>query len=549
MKSKYIIIIFLLSTLLFLTSVHAYVLYCLTEGESLPPGCEDDPDIDCMYTCEHDLCQICTTDGGYPGVNPSHCNDFACTFLGEDGNDMEPPELTLISPINGETYGNKRVYVTLEVEPSARLEIKDNIHGGGWRILSNSDVTEYNRRKTFDEGINDVTIRAMRFNGHSDEENVVFYVDSRDPDIRKVYPYNEDYLNGEFSVEYTELNLDRVEFLYKGEEEGNWNVVEVPGCESGERVTCDIDVDLSPYEGQEVEYKFIVYDSANSDESGTYSGNVDTIAPIMTINTPFESGYDEKAVLFDLSSTEEVDFFYVDNNDERQRHKKLCNHVLTCNKEVRFRDGIWDINIYAVDPAENFDFENMVFFIDTKKPKVKKVLPRNGKWVNAEGSVSVEYDETNLNAISFFYGMGGDYNEIALENCPSGKKQTCSLNVDFSLYHGEEIDAYFVISDDYNSVSSRVVEWDVDTVIPQYVAGFDPASTTVDVDVVYFNLLATEDVDFLYKESDSDRYRNLCRNKDNCQKSKRFSSGSHTLDLMIIDDAENSHVEQFSFVI
>lgn len=549
MKHKLIILISLITILSF-SFAQAYILFCLGDGESLPPGCEDDPDQDCLYECDlpsgEGFCQICATDNGFPGVNPSNCNDLACSFLGGDSSpDVDPPNMTLTSPIDGETYGSKRVYVTLDVDPKAKIEIKDHIEGGGWRTITSSEVTHYNRPRTFDEGINDVTIRARRNNGLTAEERVVFYVDSKDPQIRKLYPYNEDYLNGEFSVEYTELNLREVEFQYKGTDETTWNVEEVLGCQSGDRETCDTTIDLSQYEGQDVDYKFVVYDSANFDESKIYTAAVDTVDPILTINTPFESGYNVKKILFDLSSSEEVDFFYIDNNDERNKHKRI-GKGLNVNKLMSFRDGQWDITIYAEDGAGNFDYENVIFFVDTKKPKIKKLLPRNRKWVNAEGLVTVEYDETNLaeDGIKVYYGPTGIENEVILQNCPNGKKQTCSINIDFSPYDGQTINAYATIDDGYNLVSSRVQEWNVDTTTPEFIDGFGVGSITVEGDIVTFDLKTTEEVDFLYKKASSDRYKNLCRGKDYCDRSKRFRDPG-TYDLMIIDDAENFYVGQF----
>ncbi|MEK6923063.1 MAG: hypothetical protein AABX08_04650 [Nanoarchaeota archaeon] len=545
-KSKIIFMIFLF-TVISLSSVDAYILYCLHRGESLPPGCEDDPNGDCMYTCRSDLCQICTTDNGVPGVNPRHCFDQACSFLNDDSRDQEAPVLTLHNPTDGETYGNKRVYLTLDVEPEGRIDIKDNINGGGWRTVTSGTVTSYNRKRTFQEGINDVSIRAVKSNGLNDEERVVFYVDSKDPMVVGITPSSNAFLNGDFSVEYTELNLRKVEFQYRGVREIDWNIIEVQGCQAGDRQTCDVNVDLSNYEGDEVEYRFVVYDSANSDESKVHTGRVDSVDPILTMATPFESGYDAKSVLFDLIASEEVKFYYRDNNDDNGRNKNLCNSGTLCNKLVNFRDGLWDLTIYAEDEAGGLDSERVIFAIDTKKPKAKKIIPTKNKWVNAEGLVSVEYDETDLQEINLYYGLNGNDRRIALEDCPSGKRQSCDVNVDFSEYNGEEITAYFTVSDNYNEVSSGIVNWKVDTEVPRYLDGFGASSTRIDGDVVNFDLKATEIGDFEYKEAGSDMYRNLCRNKIDCSKSKRFRPGHYTLDLMIVDAAGNSYVEQVSF--
>jgi len=216
-------LIFLISiiSILLASGINAYILYCLSDGESLPPDCDDNTDLNCRYTCDLSsgvgFCQICTTDSGIP-TRPSRCHDVgSCSFLGDTGDlDQDPPILTLINPVEGETYERSRVYVYIEVDAPSRLEMKNNLNGGAWQTVSSEYVTYYNRKRTFDEGINDYNFRAIKRNGLTDEESIVFYVDSILPDFRDSWPDDGEFANGQFTVEYTEENLDRIELKYKG---------------------------------------------------------------------------------------------------------------------------------------------------------------------------------------------------------------------------------------------------------------------------------------------------------------------------------------------
>ena len=163
--------------------------------------------------------------------------------------------------------------------------------------------------------------------------------------------------------------------------------------------------------------------------------------------------------------------------------------------------------------------------------------------MNEEGLVSVEYDELNLQEVRFFYGID-NYNEVVLNNCPSGKKQRCETFVDFSAFDGETISAYFVVKDNANEVMSKIMTWNVDVSEPE----FSQVVSNQNGNKMVFDLEATETADFLYKEAGTDLYKILCKNKTNqCIKEKTFTQGPHLLDLMAKDMAGNFDIEQISF--
>jgi len=545
-KMKKFIFILSLAILIVPFLVSANILYCLSEGESLPPGCKDNPDQECIYTCPATLCQICTTDNGFPGVNPATCFGQTCSLLDDDGNggipDTEPPVLTANEPVEDGYYSSRRVYFDIEVDARSRLEFKQ-VGDDRWDLLCDN-CDHYTRHERLDEGFNEIIIRAKKHkNNLITEVTRSFTVDSRLPDYRDSTPDDGEFANGNFEVEYTEENLDRIELKYKGSNEDSWNSLNVPGCEPGERITCSTELDISPYENGEMNYQFIVCDAASCDEGDIKTVRVDSTDPVMTVADFGASSFNTRKIPFNIEVDEEVDIFYIRNDDPKNKHKRLCRGCTEYKKEKRFKDGVWDITVYAEDEAGNFDSHNMFFTVDTKKPKIRKTEPRRG-WAN--GNFWIKYDETQVQGVSLYYG-NGDYQEAILNGCPSGKKQECSVDIDLSAYDGGEVDVYWVITDNFFSVSSRVRTLDVDVTDPV----FDKFEWSQDGNKINFDILVSEKVDVEYMDSarSKPRFRNLCRNKDECQRTKRFRDGEHTVILRAIDDAGNFVEKEINFVI
>ena len=87
-------------------SVSAYRLLCMVYGESIPDS------VSPLYTCWHDLCQICVDDLDRPAA-PYRCNGFgACEVFGGSGGgeiDRDPPDVIVTSPSNDQVFSSRAV--------------------------------------------------------------------------------------------------------------------------------------------------------------------------------------------------------------------------------------------------------------------------------------------------------------------------------------------------------------------------------------------------------------------------------------------------------
>jgi len=138
--------------------------------------------------------------------------------------------------------------------------------------------------------------------------------------------------------------------------------------EFGRNSECFFEVDLTGFDGQEIEYVVTVSDSLRSVSSRTTKVKVDLVSPELVVNMPENKtgleSYDGK-VPFNISVSEKVRLEYYDENASRPRWRRLC---VRCNEYgtdrsrfKRFKDGVHSLIVRAVDEAGNSDEERIVF--------------------------------------------------------------------------------------------------------------------------------------------------------------------------------------------
>jgi len=210
------------------------------------------------------------------------------------------------------------------------------------------------------EGDNNITIRATDGFGTVNEENISLFIDSREPRISRTLPRRNSVTNGTgFFVRYTEINLKDV-FV-------SWNPSEqLVSCNvPGKNQECTIDLDLTAFDGQEIEYWFNVSDDVRSVESRRTKIKVDTTKPNITINLPLNDSILDRRVQFNISVSEDVKLEYLDNTTSNPRFRRLCSNCDEYGESRKrtksFREGVHNLTIRATDKAGQTDVKAVSF--------------------------------------------------------------------------------------------------------------------------------------------------------------------------------------------
>jgi hypothetical protein len=537
-------------------SADSYELYCLGNGEQIDLASLCNPAMD-TRTGPINLCMHLLDNGKICPTLINTCNSLGLSCSGNTNTtiDSDPPELIINSPIEGEIYTSRSVFINIESSEISTIHYIDlNEMRRGWKQIC-SRCSSYSRDRTFSEGLNELMFRVKDSSSNDAYYNVSFLVDSKDPRLSSVEPRNG-FSDGEFFVRFTEINPDNLRIFYGntdiGMRERSININDY--CSNIEDdYECNFEIDLEDYDGREIQYYVEISDVAgNIDSSRVQLLDVDNTDPVIL---DFEYDIDGKYVTFILEIEE--DFFkevnYIDNSDRNPRERKLCSSLRDgiCEKRVSFKDGEHDIDIFVGDEAGNMVGINVDFFIDSKDPKIKKTEPRRGF---ASGTFWVEFQEANPVELILYYGnddLGENFALLDLEeDCNdingNNENQKCSIDVDLDSYDGGVVEYYFRLVDIAGGEDeSRRLELDVDTTNPV----FDLINWTIDrnrAEVVIS--LTEENLDELLYINENDlrpRERTFCTRLRNgmCEKRIRLNEGNNRLNFMAYDDAGNAAAE------
>jgi len=212
-----------------------------------------------------------------------------------------------------------------------------------WTTLC-TNCYSYNKSKTFNEGNNNITIS---FNSETILNEILFFVDSIDPNIDKTYPKSRSYINkSSFIINYTEDNLKEISLYINGNK-----ILTKADCPKGKKQGCVFTPNINSYNNQKISYYFTVEDAAgNIDITKPIEINVDMTNPIIT-----KSNYDKTSMYFDIVVSENVDLKYHDSNSRSSSWVTLCRNCSTYNKKKSFNKDTSSIIIKAIDKAGNFD--------------------------------------------------------------------------------------------------------------------------------------------------------------------------------------------------
>jgi len=289
MKQK-ILLIFLIGLLIagiaVVSAASGYFNLCLNRGETVFFS-QCNPLMPDQF-CSSDSCNHCVyigSKGFYCPASINKCNALGGTCNSLDGNnngggtiERIPPEIIgSCTPENNKIYASRYQYV--KISATKEVDWYYQLNGNTkWKRLCR-DTTLCNKKIRFDEGFNELKIRAIDDAAMYDEKTISFRVDSKKPRIYRTYP-RRGFASGTFDVQFKELNPESLVLNYGGKEK---DVDLVNDCNLDRRgkTFCSVFVDdLDELHGQRISYNFVLKDIAGSTvvSKRTFL-QVDTVAP------------------------------------------------------------------------------------------------------------------------------------------------------------------------------------------------------------------------------------------------------------------------------
>ncbi|MBI2005635.1 MAG: hypothetical protein HYS80_02630, partial [Candidatus Aenigmarchaeota archaeon] len=174
------------------------------------------------------------------------------------------------------------------------------------------------------------------------------------------------------------------------------------------------------------------------------SGGIDLTPPTINLYSPVQGvTYNSRSVLLNLTTSEPSTLSLQDNLNSQRGFSTFCSN---CDKSYsrlrRFNEGFNNITIQAEDNNGNSGFKTVYFYIDSQKPSIRDTQPDDGDFVSGT-LFTVEYSEDNLQSIVLHYGVNANDNQVNLPNCPSGRNQECSIDVNLNAFNNQVIQYYF----------------------------------------------------------------------------------------------------------
>lgn len=268
-----------------------------------------------------------------------------------------PGGIDVYSPVQDALYLDRMVPINLTMSTEVlRFEYFDNGDGPG-TLCRNCDEYGYSRlkRKPFDDGFRQMRIAAV-FDEGEVYHYVNFTVDTQEPRIIKTSP-SKGFATGIFEVEFKEINPVLLELNYGTSNPGiEKEEVDLESCiEEKGKTSCEIEVDLSEFDEEEISYWFYLEDIAgNNDTSKARKLNVDLSDPVINF---FNYSINKKSVtfLFNISEPNFADVSYIDLNSTNPKWKILCNKLKNgiCEKKKAFKTGNHSVELQVSDEAGN----------------------------------------------------------------------------------------------------------------------------------------------------------------------------------------------------
>lgn len=277
---------------------------------------------------------------------------------------------------------------------------------------------------------------------------------------------------------------------------------------------------------------------------------------VIKVGSPKDIVYFQKKVKFNISTGEVAKKIeYINLNDSNPRWKNIClscpEYGLYREKKLTMIEGENNLIIRVIDLNGGVSEKNVTFKVESEKPIVYKVEPRENSIVNGS-RFFIQYTEYNLKNITLVYGTGEDTRNTT-QACEPGKDKECIFSVNLSDYEEKTLKYYFIIEDLINSEKTQIKKLKVDTIFPVLEIELPEENKSYEK-VVPFKMSISKKATLEYKNKDGKAgWKNLCTNCNQFgvdeKKTKIFQKGYHELLIRAVDKAGNSDLKEVNFYI
>jgi len=280
--------------------------------------------------------------------------------------DSTSPTINLISP-ESKNYESKVINLELNTNGEIMKTIKYSADSSSYTTLC-SNCNSYSAQKSFSDGQHQISIMAIDFADNNATATASFFIDSILPQIISLTPANKTYMSyPDFSVKYTETNIDKVMLYWKGSEE-EWQATFLSNCPSGSYKLCYSPTFLIPYfsfypEHTPIEFFFRVFDPLRDVNSTVNTMFYDSTAPQISILSPLDNtSYSQTTVQINVGTHEKCK--YIKYAIDGASYSTMCYDCSSYTTSKSLSRAAHTLSIRAEDYAGNIATKAIMFTIN-----------------------------------------------------------------------------------------------------------------------------------------------------------------------------------------
>lgn len=350
-----------------------------------------------------------------------------------------PPRVNIYSPVNGSTYTSINVSLTYFVVDGSIDSCRYSIDGTLNSIINCTNATIVN----LSEGLHNLTFYANDSVNNTNTTQLQFRTDTLFPGITIANTNNSWRTSKNISINYSisDANIQTCRYLF------NQTNTSLGNCEN-----------FSLTNLPDAYYNITVYvnDTANNTNSSILFFNIDTVYPLLRVESPANNtAYNTTLLLNYTASDANL------NSCSYAINTSLFLFTNCGNTSINLSDGLYNLTIYTNDSANNTNSSTAQIKIDTTPPNASiTIFPRNvvvGDNITVFFNVSDYLNISNVSAI--WINISGYIANITITNNTyisnnisyntsslSIGTQSVNLYTNDSLNHTANISSTFEIS-------------------------------------------------------------------------------------------------------